>query len=130
VAMTDSSRQCIRRRGSPAPKSFLHAVARQQLNLARHGTAGCATRTICGDGKGPLSHSIVALRAGQALGSEVSEGRLAWTVQVLQGQVVLTVGRAKRFGWPGELMAGPTCPHELVATCDTVLLITTVALMP
>jgi hypothetical protein len=127
VSPTVPYRQCVRRRGSPAPKSFLLAVARQQLNLARHATAGRSTLTICGDGSGPLCHSIVALRAGEVLGPELSAGSSAWTFQVLQGQVVLTSGRNRRFGWPGELLAGPACPYELVAAHDTVLLMTFVS---
>jgi hypothetical protein len=114
------------RRDTAAPKSFLLAVARQQLNLARHATAGCAARTICGDSRGPLRQSVVALRAGHVLGSEVTAGSSAWTAQVLQGQVLLTVGRARRFAWPGELLPGPISAHELIAVNDSVLLMTTV----
>ena len=117
-------------RGPAAPKAFLHAVARQQLTMARSAAAGWSVRAVCGAGSGPLNHLVLALRAGEYVRSEVTTGCVAWSVQVLQGRVCLTVGRARRFGWPVELLAGPTVAHRLRAELDTVLLVTLVSATP
>jgi hypothetical protein len=113
---------CRPRQG--APKSFLLAVARQQLVVARNGAAGRSCRSV-GEGGGSLRHVVVALRAGEALGPDAPDGCTAWSAQILQGSVLLIVGRARRFGWPGDLVSGPTVAYELRAEQDSALLITT-----
>lgn len=112
--------------GVNAHKSLLHALARQQLNVAHNSSDGWSARVVYGAGSGPLRHLVLALRAGQCLRSEITAGCVAWTVQVLQGRVRLAVGRDQWLAWPGELLPGPAAAHHLVAEHDTVLLLTLV----
>jgi hypothetical protein len=113
-----------RRYARTAPKSLLVAVARQQLTLAQNATMGRSMQAVCDSVAGPLTHLVVALTRGQVLGPEATAQCAAWTFQVLQGRVCLTIGRVRRYGWPGELLAGPAGHYQLVAERDAVLLLT------
>jgi hypothetical protein len=119
-------RHPVPRRTPVAPKSLLLAVARQQLTLAQNAVAGRSVQPVCCGATGPLRHLVIALRAGEALGSELTASCVAWTVQVLQGRVCLTTGRSRRYAWPGELLAGPVADYHLSADHDAVVLATLV----
>lgn len=112
-----------RRYARTAPKSLLVAVARQQLTLAQNAAVGRSMQAVCSNVPGPLKHVVVALTRGQVLGPEATAQCTSWTFQVLQGRVCLTIGRARRYGWPGELLAGPPGDFRLIAEPDAVLLL-------
>jgi hypothetical protein len=110
---------------SPSKTSLL-LLTRRELQLARNSSSGRSARVVSGEGAPLLTHTLVALRAGECLEDEAGIDEGTWTAQILQGRARLVGGTTVCFGWPGDLIVGLASPHGLRADTDAAFLVTTV----
>lgn len=102
-------------------KMSLTALARKQLALAREAPNGRSATTVYGGHEQVMRQTMIALRAGAALGEHDNPGEA--TLYVLQGRVTLTSGEAIWNGSPGDLLIVPNARHSLAAVEDSVVLL-------
>lgn len=109
------------------PKKSLTALVRHHLDHAKDASSGRSAETVFGDHVHVLRQTLIALRAGRRLGEH--DNLAEATVQVLEGRVVLTSGKASWSGWRGDLMTLPAGRNSLEAVEDTVILLTVAKLI-
>jgi quercetin dioxygenase-like cupin family protein len=100
----------------------LDALAREQLEAARGGSAGRASATVFGGHEHTLRQTLIALLAGSELAEHASPGDA--TLQVLAGRVRLRSGEDEWHGRSGDLLIIPSARHSLHAAEDAVVLLT------
>lgn len=105
-------------------KHSLHALAREQLELARRAPAGRAAATVYGGHERALRQTVIALVAGARLDEHENPGDA--TVHVLSGRVTLAHGADSWDGRSGDLLVVPAARHSLLAEEDAVVLLTAV----
>ena len=103
-------------------KLSLDALAREQLEAARRGTAGRAAHTAFGGHEHVMRQTVIALLRGRSLAEHVNPGEA--TVHVLRGRVRLATDTASWDGRQGDLIVVPQSPHSLEALEDSVVLLT------
>jgi quercetin dioxygenase-like cupin family protein len=103
-------------------KLSLEALAREQLEAARRGSAGRAAHTAVGGHEHVMRQTVIALLRGRSLAEHVNPGEA--TVQVLRGRVRLAAGDASWDGRQGDLIIVPSSPHSLEALEDSAVLLT------
>lgn len=101
--------------------SIANLVA-EQLDLALKSSQGRSAHTIHGGHDQHLRQTVLALRAGSQLAEHESPGEA--TLQVLHGDVELTVGADSWAGSAGDLVAIPIERHALNALTDAAVLLT------
>lgn len=90
---------------------------------AADGAHGRSARTVYGGHERSLRQTVIALRAGAALGEHESPDEA--TLQVLTGQVRLTTSDDGVWeGGPGALLVIPPQRHDLTAMDDAVVMLT------
>jgi quercetin dioxygenase-like cupin family protein len=102
-------------------KMSLDAIAREQLEAARRGTAGRAAQTVFGGHEHVMRQTLIALLAGRQLAEHENPGEA--TVHVLRGRVRLVAGDTSWDGRQGDLIVVPSRTHRLEALEDTVVLL-------
>ncbi|SCF28718.1 Cupin domain protein [Micromonospora viridifaciens] len=102
--------------------SSLHALAEEQLGLARAAGSGRSARTVHGGPAAALRQTLIALVAGQELAEHASPGDA--TLQVLRGRVRLVAQDRSWPGEPGDLLVIPDARHAVHADEDSVVLLT------
>jgi quercetin dioxygenase-like cupin family protein len=103
-------------------KVSLDALAREQLEAARRGTAGRAAHTAFGGHEHVMRQTVIALLRGRTLSEHVNPGEAS--VYVLRGRVRLAAGDASWEGRQGDLIVVPQSPHSLEALEDSAVLLT------
>lgn len=103
-------------------KLSLSALAREQLELAKNGSAGRSAETVFGGHTHTLRQTVIALAAQHELDEHDSPGEA--TLHVLQGRVRLVAGQSSWEGSPGDLLIIPPVRHSLHAETDAVVLLT------
>jgi quercetin dioxygenase-like cupin family protein len=103
----------------------LTAVVDEQLAAAREAHSGRAALTIHGGHDHLLRQTVIALAEGHELGEHQSPGEA--TLQVLRGQVRLTVGEDSYDGSAGDYLVIPLQRHALLAVEDSAVLLTVLA---
>jgi len=98
----------------------LHTIGEEQLARARHASNGRASTTVHHGSR--LRQTLVALTAGTRLAEHQSPGDA--TVLCLQGHVVLNVGEQGVDIPQGALADVPKQRHDLVATEDSLVVLT------
>jgi quercetin dioxygenase-like cupin family protein len=84
---------------------------------------GRSARTVFGGQEHDLRQTLIALKAGSALGEHESPAEA--TLHVLAGRVRLsTTGDEAWDGGPGDLLVIPPHRHDLTAAEDAVVLLT------
>ncbi|WP_062384794.1 cupin domain-containing protein [Demequina iriomotensis] len=100
----------------------LAAVVEDQLELARAETSGRHSVTLMGDRGTDLRQTVIALAGGRRLHDHESPGEA--TLQVLRGDVILTVDGTQQPLAEGAYLAIPPARHGLEATTDAAVLLT------
>lgn len=103
-------------------KLSLDAIAREQLERARNGSAGRSAETVFGGHEQTLRQTVVAMRAGSTLAEHENPGEA--TVHVLSGRIRLEAGAHSWDGRNGDLIVVPPARHALHAVEDAVVLLT------
>ena len=103
----------------------LGTVVDEQLAAARSAHSGRAAHTLHGGHDHFLRQTVIALIAGHELGEHQSPGEA--TLQVLRGQVRLTVGDDACEGSAGDYLVIPPARHALAAIEDSAVLLTVLA---
>lgn len=103
-------------------KSSLTALAREQLELARHASSGRSAHTVYGGHEHVLRQTVIALAAGASLTEHENPGEA--TVHVLSGRVRLRAGQSAWEGSPGDLLTVPDARHALEAIEASTILLT------
>ena len=103
-------------------KLSLTALAREQLQDAETAGNGRSAKTVYGGHQRVLRQTVIALRAGQALGEHPNPGEA--TIYVLQGRVRLTAGADAWEASSGDLLIVPDRLHDLAALTDSAVLLT------
>jgi len=103
-------------------KLSLDALAREQLERARHGSAGRSAATVFGGHEQTLMQTLLALTAGTTLAEHENPGEA--TVHVLTGRVRLSAGKDSWDGRAGDLLVIPPGRHDLHAVEDAAVLLT------
>jgi quercetin dioxygenase-like cupin family protein len=105
-------------------KISLDAAARAQLDAARTTAAARSSVTVFGGHEHALRQTVIALLADASLSDHENPGEA--TVHVLSGRVQLTAGTDVWEGRAGDLIIVPDMRHGLLATEDSVVLLTAV----
>ncbi|MFW0792180.1 cupin domain-containing protein [Gordonia sp. CPCC 205515] len=92
------------------------------LNAARDAHSGRAAHTVHGKSSNRLRQTVIAMTAGTVLSDHESPGEAS--LQVLRGQVTLTVGDESWQGTDGDLVEIPDARHGLSAQQDSAVLLT------
>jgi quercetin dioxygenase-like cupin family protein len=100
----------------------LTALAETHLSAARSSTSGRSAVTVYGGPDHGLRQTLMALRAGTALGEHESPGEA--TLQVITGSVVLRAGADEQEAREGDHLVIPPLRHNLAALADSVVLLT------
>lgn len=108
--------------GGPMQITSLLALAQEQLEVAREASSGRSAVTVFGGHEHDLRQTLIALKAGAALGEHEAPGEA--TLQVIQGQVVLHADGDEREAGGGDHLVIPPARHDLVARSDSVVLLT------
>lgn len=108
--------------GSPVENIDLEAVATEQLALAHEANSGRHAVTLFGDHEHDLRQTVIAIVAGNRLNDHDSPGEA--TLQVLRGDVTLTVGEQGQDMSAGHYLTIPPVRHGLTAITDCVVLLT------
>jgi quercetin dioxygenase-like cupin family protein len=103
-------------------KTSLDALVHQQLETARHASAGRSAHTVFGGHEHVLRQTLIALSEGQELAEHENPGEA--TVHVLHGRVRLVAGADSWEGRRGDLITVPAAPHRLTAISDAAVLLT------
>jgi quercetin dioxygenase-like cupin family protein len=103
-------------------KLSLDALAREQLEAARRGSAGRAAHTAFGGHEHVMRQTVIALLAGRSLAEHANPGEA--TVYVLRGRVRLATDAASWEARHGDLIIVPESPHGLEALEDSAVLLT------
>ncbi|WP_423487941.1 cupin domain-containing protein [Mycobacteroides sp. PCS013] len=101
-------------------KRSIEALIRQLFERAEDGHN--AADTVVGGHERVLRQTVIALRAGSALGEHESPGEA--TIYVIQGSVRLVVGAEHWDGRTGDLIEIPDARHSLQALADSAVLLT------
>ena len=105
-------------------KTSLTALARHELEAASRAPSGRSGRTIYGGHEHQLRQTLIALRAGHALGEYENPGEA--TVLVVVGRVIVRCGEDSWSGWNSDLIILPSASHRIEAVEDSVVLLTVV----
>lgn len=105
-------------------KLSLHALAREQLDLAHANGAARSSATVFGGHEHALRQTVVALAAEASLGEHENPGEA--TLYVLAGRVRLTAADDCWEARSGDLLIIPDARHTLQALEDAVVLLTAV----
>lgn len=105
-------------------KLSLHAIAREQLDLARGSSAARSSTTVYGGHEHALRQTVLALAADSSLGGHENLGEA--TLYVLSGRVQLSAGSDSWEGRTGDLLIIPESRHTLHALEDAAVLLTAV----
>ncbi|HET7305968.1 MAG TPA: LuxR family transcriptional regulator [Segeticoccus sp.] len=99
-------------------------MASTQLERAREGSAGRSAAHLYGGPQSMMTHTLVALVAGQKMHEHESPGEA--TVLVVEGRVTMGTadGATAVEGQTGDLLRVPLERHWLQATTDSVILLT------
>ncbi len=93
---------------------------------AQEAAAGRAARKIAGGPDTTMTQTLVAMRSGSELSAHENPGEA--TVLVLEGSIDVGFGGQNLSGSAGMLMIVPDERHNVVATTDSVFLISAVKL--
>lgn len=98
----------------------LHTLGDEQLQRARDATNGRSSSTVHHGSR--LRQTLLAMTAGTRLGEHQSPGDA--TVLCLRGSVVINVGERSIDVPEGALVDVPAQRHDLVATEDSLVVLT------
>lgn len=101
-----------------------HAQATDLLEKARTSSAGRAANMVVGGPGTEMTQTLIALAEGSRLDEHENPGEA--TVFVLSGQVELGSGASTWIGVEGDLLQVPDARHHLLATRNSVVLLTSV----
>ena len=105
-------------------KVSLEAIARQQLDVARHAASARSAATVYGGSEHALRQTVLALCADAMLDEHENPGEA--TVYVLSGRVEVAAGDDRWQARAGDLLTIPAARHSLRAFEDSVVLLTAV----
>ncbi|WP_084129936.1 cupin domain-containing protein [Demequina sp. NBRC 110055] len=94
----------------------------EHLALAYEASSGRSSVTVTGDRHSDLRQTLIAIAGGNRLHDHDSPGEA--TLQVLRGEITLTVGEGQMALGEGELMVLPAARHGVEAVTDCALLLT------
>jgi quercetin dioxygenase-like cupin family protein len=100
----------------------LIALGQQQLEVAHSAGSGRSAVTVYGGRQHDLRQTLIALKGGAVLGEHEAPGEA--TLQVLSGRIVLRAGSDESEAAHGDHVVIPDHRHDLVATVDSVVLLT------
>ena len=100
----------------------LESLAIEQIELARALPSGRHAVTLVGDHAHDLRQTLIGIAAGHRLSEHDSPGEA--TLQVLRGEVSLTVGDDAHAMSAGHHALIPPTRHGLTATTDCAVLLT------
>lgn len=105
-------------------KVSLDAIAREQLDLARHADSSRASTTVVGGHEYAMRQTVIALVAGAALSEHENPGEA--TLYVISGRVELHAGGDSWQARTGDLVEIPPARHALHAIEDSAVLLVAV----
>ena len=100
----------------------LQSVVDANLEAVRTAPGGHTATTVHGGSGRRLRQTVLAIKAGSALGEHTAPGEC--TLIVLEGAVRLDVGEHSADLQAGELVEIPTEAHSVTAAEDSALLLT------
>ena len=103
-------------------KFSLTAIGRRHLDTARRVTSGRSASTVYGGHEHVLRQTVIALAAGQELNEHLNPGEA--TVLVLSGRIRLATQTDRWDGRDGDLLVVPPGLYSVMATEDSVVLLT------
>jgi quercetin dioxygenase-like cupin family protein len=103
-------------------KLSLDALAREQLERARHSSAGRSAQTIYGGHEHTLRQTLVAFTEGTVMAEHENPGEA--TLYVVSGRARLSAGADSWEGRKGDMIIIPPARHDLQAVEDSVVLLT------
>lgn len=113
----------------PAPPGSVHEgpmmlpdVADDLLRTARGSPSGRAAHSLTPGAHLPLTQTVLALRAGEAMQEHTAPGPA--TIQVLAGDVTLRAAGGELALTTGDWSTIPVELHSVVASSDAVMLLT------
>ncbi|WP_346764126.1 cupin domain-containing protein [Arthrobacter crystallopoietes] len=98
------------------------AIGRRHLDTARRVTSGRSASTVYGGHEHVLRQTVIALAAGQELNEHLNPGEA--TVLVLTGRIRLATQADRWDGRDGDLLVVPPGLYSVMATEDSVVLLT------